>query len=199
MAGDSVSLPDRRQFVRAGAGALGLTWLSTHAPAAMLAAGDARRIAAGLEPPRLEFLTPDEFAEVEELCAIILPTDDLPGAREAGSAWFVDRALGRFMSPVANGFRLGLVELGQRLGEAHPEVGSLAELDPAQAIAFVRSIENTPFFGLIWSLTVWGTFALPEHGGNREGIGWSIVGFEDRHAWHPPFGHYDRDEHGGGS
>jgi hypothetical protein len=34
---------------------------------------------------------------------------------------------------------------------------------------------------------------MPEYGGNREGLGWKLIGFEDRHIFEPPFGYYDRD------
>jgi len=36
-------------------------------------------------------------------------------------------------------------------------------------------------------------FALPSYGGNRDGIGWTLLGFDDTHAYAPPFGYYDRD------
>lgn len=196
MGEDSTRFPGRRGFLQLSGGALSWTWLSMHLPAAVRASGQARRIAAGEDPPELEFLTAEELAEVESLCARLIPTDDLPGAREAGSAYFIDRALARFMSPVADGFRLGLIDFGNRLREAHPGSTSLAGLGETEAIAFLKSVETTAFFELTWALTVWGTFALPEHGGNRDRSGWSIVGFEDRHAWQPPFGHYDRDAHG---
>ena len=42
-------------------------------------------------------------------------------------------------------------------------------------------------------LTLAGMFSLPEHGGNRDQIGWRLLGFENRHAWQPPFGFYDAD------
>jgi gluconate 2-dehydrogenase gamma chain len=176
---------------------LGWTWFSMRFPAIARASGEARRIAAGAAPETLEFLTAAELVEVEELGALIIPTDDTPGAREAGSAYFIDRALAGFMSPLAHGFRLGLSDFGNRLRVAHPAVSSLADLDPEEGIAFVRSVEDSAFFELVWTMTVWGTFAGPEHGGNRDESGWSIIGFEDRHAWQPPFGHYDREAHGG--
>ena len=40
-------------------------------------------------------------------------------------------------------------------------------------------------------LTLCGMFALPSWGGNRDEAGWKLLGFEDRHAWQPPFGFYD--------
>jgi hypothetical protein len=29
--------------------------------------------------------------------------------------------------------------------------------------------------------------------GNYRGAGWTLMGFEDRHAFTPPFGYYDRE------
>ena len=34
---------------------------------------------------------------------------------------------------------------------------------------------------------------MPAYGGNRDGVGWKLIGFEDRHVFQPPFGYYDRD------
>ena len=36
-------------------------------------------------------------------------------------------------------------------------------------------------------------FTLPAYGGNRDRVGWKLIGFEDTHAFYPPFGYYDRD------
>jgi gluconate 2-dehydrogenase gamma chain len=40
-------------------------------------------------------------------------------------------------------------------------------------------------------LTVAGMFALPSYGGNRDHIGWKLLGFTHQHVWAPPFGFYD--------
>lgn len=34
---------------------------------------------------------------------------------------------------------------------------------------------------------------MPKYGGNRDGIGWKLLGFEIQHSFQPPFGFYDRD------
>jgi hypothetical protein len=39
-------------------------------------------------------------------------------------------------------------------------------------------------------------FSLPAYSGNRGGIGWKLIGFEDHHVFHPPFGYYDRGDPG---
>jgi hypothetical protein len=35
-------------------------------------------------------------------------------------------------------------------------------------------------------------FAMPSYGGNRDKLGWALIGFQDRHSWQPPFGYYDK-------
>lgn len=42
-------------------------------------------------------------------------------------------------------------------------------------------------------LTVVGFLASPRYGGNRNGIGWEVIGFKDEHTFQPPFGYYDRE------
>jgi gluconate 2-dehydrogenase gamma chain len=191
-------LPSRREFLRVSGGAMGWTMLASRFPSAAQAAARARRMAAGDLPGVLGFLTEAEAAEVEEISALLIPTDDTPGAREAGAVYFIDGALMEFMSSWAAAFRAGLATFASRLEQEHPGAASIADLDEEAANEFLRSVEDTPFFGLCWTLTVWGTLADPAYGGNRDRVGWSMVGFEDRHAWHPPFGHYDADSHGGG-
>lgn len=197
MAETLFGLPSRRDFLRASGGAVGWTVLATRFPRAAQAALKARRMAAGELPPSLAFLSPSEAAEVEALAAFLIPTDDTPGAVEAGAVYFIDGALSEFMQPWAQTFRAGLAEFGEDLAKRHPGVISISEVAEADAIAFLRTVEDTVFFRLCWTLTVWGTLSDPAYGGNRDRLGWSMIGFEDRHAWHPPFGYYDADAHGG--
>ena len=50
-------------------------------------------------PSRLfEVFTPEQAKEVEAIAARIIPTDELPGATEAGVVYFIDRALKTFAS-----------------------------------------------------------------------------------------------------
>ena len=51
--------------------------------------------------------------------------------------------------------------------------------------------KNGGFFQTMRYLTLAGMFSHPNHGGNRDKLGWQLLGFEDRHSWQPPFGHYD--------
>jgi gluconate 2-dehydrogenase gamma chain len=66
-------------------------------------------------------------------------------------------------------------------------------LQPDQQDALLHAIEATEFFETARFLTIAGMFTLPDYGGNREHIGWDLIGFDHRHAWAPPFGYYDAD------
>ena len=75
----------------------------------------------------------------------------------------------------------------------HPEVGSFAALSNEQQIEFLKQVDRTPFFERVRLLTLVGMFAMPKYGGNRDGVGWKLLGFQDQHIFTPPFGYYDRD------
>jgi gluconate 2-dehydrogenase gamma chain len=138
------------------------------------------------------FLSASEAADVEAVTAQIVPTDDMPGAREAGVVHFIDRALATFYSQLAGEYRSQLAAFQAACRERHP-ARSFASLTTDQQIDFLKDVDETPFFNTTRLLTLLGMFALPVYGGNRDGIGWKLIGFEDTHVFHPPFGHYDRD------
>ena len=139
------------------------------------------------------FLTSAEAVDVEAVAAQIIPTDDTPGAREAGVVHFIDRALATFLWPLAADYRTQLVGFQAGYLAGHPEARSFASLTPAQQIAHLTEVERTPFFDTTRLLTLLGMFSMPAYGGNRDGVGWKLIGFDDQHAFQSPFGHYDRD------
>src|SRR5678815_3102815 len=71
-----------------------------HAHTAVRTAGDAT----------LSFFNAADAADVEAVAAQIVPSDDTPGAREAGAVYFIDRALGTFLSRLASDYRAQLKE-----------------------------------------------------------------------------------------
>ena len=124
--------------------------------------------------------------------AQIIPSDDgTPGAEEAGAVHFVDRALGMplFAASVPV-IRAGLADLDARTRATGGKDG-FASLSPAQQIAIMRQIEQTPFFTAARNLVVIGTFADPSYGGNVGGAGWTMIGMEHRPTYTTPFGWYD--------
>lgn len=139
------------------------------------------------------FFTPAETADVEAVTAQIVPTDDSPGAREAGAVHFIDRALATFFSQLAPDYRRQLASFQAACREQHPAAGSFAALTSDEQIAFLTGLDQTPFFTTTRLLTLLGMFSLPEYGGNRDALGWKLLGFEDAHVFTSPFGYYDRD------
>jgi hypothetical protein len=70
----------------------------------------------------------------------------------------------------------------------------LSALTPEQQDAVLRRIENSDFFGQLRFATLAGMFSLPEHGGNRDFSGWTMIGQEPAMEYRPPYGWYDRPE-----
>lgn len=151
---------------------------------------------AGLEADRgkkVSFFSAAEAADVAAVAAQIIPTDDLPGAREAEVVHFIDRALSTFFSQLADDYRSQLAGFQAACRERYPDAPSFASLTSAQQIEQLKGIDRTPFFTTTHLLTLLGMFTLPAYGGNRNGVGWQLIGFQDTHAFYPPFGYYDRD------
>jgi gluconate 2-dehydrogenase gamma chain len=141
----------------------------------------------------LSFLSAAEAADVEAVASQIIPTDDTPGAREAGAVSFIDRALATFLSQLGGDYRAQLTAFQAAFRERHPSAASFASLPSDQQIAYLKAVDQTPFFTTTRLLTLLGMFSLPAYGGNRDGAGWKLLGFEDAHVFRPPFGYYDRD------
>ena len=47
-------------------------------------------------------------------------------------------------------------------------------------------------------MTIYGFFAMSDHGGNADHLSWALIGFEGHGAWQPPFGYYDAEVSTGG-
>ncbi len=107
--------------------------------------------------------------------------------------YFIDRALATFLSQLASDYRAHLAEFQAAFRARHPGAASFASLSSEQQHEYLTSVDRTPFFDTTRLLTLLGMFSMPRYGGNREGIGWKLIGFEVRHVFHPPFGYYDRD------
>lgn len=180
--------PLRREFLRGTASLLGLSWLNLNWP---LIAGAAQSARAAMDAGEgFRNLSAADAADLEAIAARIIPSDDTPGAREAGVIWFIDQAMGSFMSSMADTLLAGLAGFNKTAaaGSGHER---FAQLPVEGQDAAIAAQQDTGFFGLVRYLTIAGMFALPSYGGNREYIGWKLIGFEHRHAWVPPFGHYD--------
>lgn len=174
----------RRSFISTASRAFGSGWLAVQLPLFLTAATTAcERRESGAA---YLYMTPHLANALGAVAEQILPEDDTPGARDIGVIWFIDALFAGPWSGVKPMLEAGVQLLDERAGAVR-----FADLPFKEQTAILERVEGEPFFQVMRLLTLAGTFAMPARGGNREKAGWALVGFEDRHAWQPPFGHYD--------
>ena len=188
---DSSGTTSRRSFLGTSAATLSAGWLMAHWPQ-VTAASHAAHENATAGAGTFKFLTADEAADVDAFSAQIIPSGDTPGAREAHVVYFVDAAFVSFYASQAEDFRKALTDFRSSCQAANGGT-AFAALDESKQHAYLTSIETTQFFNWLRFLTVAGLLSSPKYGGNKDGIGWKLIGFEDNHVFSPPFGYYDRD------
>lgn len=201
-------LVSRRQFLSGGATGLSGVWVSAHLPALMAAAEHAHRAVNSATPPKFEFFTPEQAAEIDAITARIIPMDDTPGAREAGVVYFIDRGLATFAVDDQKTYREGLPELQARVAELFPGNSKFSTLSAEQQDEVLHSFDEggssgrrpfrarpgaQNFFETLRQHTIAGFLIDPDYGGNHDGVGWKLIGREREHMFQPPFGYYDKD------
>ena len=140
----------------------------------------------------LQALTRRQAQLVESIAGRIFPTTDTPGAVEAGALYYIDRALAGVYQSLLPRYRRGLSGIEKRakakfgasflkLGEAQRD-DLLSELEAGQVKEIPRSAE---FFEILRSHVLEGVFGEPRHGGNRNMIGWRLVGFPGQQYGYP--------------
>jgi len=189
---------------------LSATWIAAHWPAALAAAEHARNTARSGTPTKFEFFTSEQATEVEAIAARIIPSDETPGAREAGVIFFIDRALKTFASDMGDVYVEGLAQVQAKTHEKFPALEKFSKATPEQQDEILRAIENKAasaarpfgtrppkpdFFETLRQHTIAGFLIDPDahRGSNLDGVGWKFIGREREHAFHPPFGEYDKD------
>lgn len=181
--------PSRRDFLATSASAVGGAWLAAALPALVTLSACARD--AARRGDAFTTLTPEEGEAMTAFASNILPSDELPGATEAGVVYFVDGALGSFFTGQRELIKQGLADLDARAVQRGAE--RFASLAPADQVAVMKEVEQTPFFFNARNLTMMGVLADPSYGGNRDLVGYSLVRREPGTAWQPPFGYYDEE------
>ncbi len=198
----------RRDFLSNSLAGISAVWLSANLPELLAASARAREAAESPAAVKLEFFTPEQAVEVEAITARIIPTDDMPGAREAGVVYFIDRALTTFASDDQKTYREGLPELQERAKEIFPDISKFSAATPDQQDAILHSFDEPAeargrafrartsakdFFETLRVHTVVAFLLDPDSGGDSKGIGWKVIGREREHMFQPPFGYYDED------
>ena len=164
--------------------------------AALMAAGSGAVIAqtsTQLAPPAripvaeaFETLTAAESAALDAFASRIIPSDDgTPGAHEARAVHFIDRGLTGAMAASREQYAVGLAALDShamaRGGVAFcdlpaAEQDTIIEAMTRNAIADYPML-NAGFFNTVRTHTIEGTFSDPYYGGNRDFVGWELLGY----------------------
>lgn len=186
----------RRAFLKAAVAA-GAAWATADLLDVEDALAFASQQAYASAAARTSTLTPTQTAVVSALVSRIIPAvDGRPGAREVGALYFIDRALATFNAPQRPLYAEGIADLDRRARTKAAAATGFAALTATQQDEVIRDIESTPFFQAIRVDTIVGTFALPSWGGNRDYMGWHMLGFEHQMSFRPPFGYYDAEAAG---
>ena len=181
----------RRDFIQRSSAGIGLGWLAANLPIILSTANLACRAKTNGEA--FVILSDVEASLTDALASMIIPTDETAGAHEAGVVYFVDRSLDSFAKPLTDVIRKGLSDVENRV-KAIRAGAVFDELTESEKILIMSSVESTEFFQHFYYLTMAGMLSHPNHGGNRDKIGWKMIGFDDRHVWQHPFGYYDSEQ-----
>src|SRR5258708_17881176 len=136
---------------------------------------------------KFQFFSPEQAAEIDAITARIIPSDETPGAREAGVVYFIDRALTTFAVDDQQTYRDGLPSLQARVHELFPAIEKFALATRDQQDQILHSVDdqavagrgnfraNTkakPFFETVRVHTTVGFLIHPDagHCGNRDGL-----------------------------
>ena len=142
--------------------------------------------------PQLAWFEAGAAAEIKAIAAEIIPETDTPGADRVGVIWFIDRALAGYDRDKRDLYTRGLRETQSRRTRMFPGSTSIKSLTPNQRIELLQAIEKTEFFRQVRFHTILGFFGHPMHGGNRDMVGWKMLGLEHSMQYAPPFGSYDK-------
>lgn len=176
----------RRLFLQQSTGAAAATWARAIIPG--LAAISQAACTAKEEQAPLTILGVEEATEFEAIASRIMPTTDTPGAREAGVIYFFDQSFGTFNAPMLPMLRRGL----EALQASVPNGQNFSDLTESEQDELLVANQGEPFFFLIRIMTFAGYFGMSEYGGNKDGIGWALLGMDPHtHAYESPFGYYD--------
>ena len=182
----------RRLFLGQAGASFGLLCLSALTPDLLAQAHEHAQAAASSGTKTYRFFTPKQAAVFDAFSAQIIPTDDTPGAREANVVHFTDYVLSTIdadqQQPVKDAFKT----LQAQVAKTVPGAISFAVLTSAQQIEVMKAMEKTDAFGILRGFVLTGFFGNPAlGGGNKNGVGWKLIGFEDKFLYQPPFGYYD--------
>lgn len=178
------------------------------------AATHARQAVESPASAKFEFFSPEQAVEIDAIASRIIPTTDTPGAHEAGVVFYIDRALVTFAKDSQKLYTDGLAGLQARVAKLFPSATKFSSATPEQQDKVLQSLDEQSaqgqgrpagrrrlrgsgpsFFEAIRVATIAGFLIDPESSrrGNRDAVGWKVIGRDPSHMFQPPFGFYDKD------
>lgn len=176
----------RRDLLK-GAGLTGAALMAAGS-GAVISQSSAQQAASARIPvaEAFETLTAAESAALDAFASRIIPSDDgSPGAHEARAVHFIDRGLTGAMAASREQYAVGLAALDshamERGGVAFcylpaADQDAIIEAMTRNAIADYPML-NSGFFNTVRTHTIEGTFSDPYYGGNRDFVGWELLGY----------------------
>jgi gluconate 2-dehydrogenase gamma chain len=200
----------RRTFLQQGALGLGFALLSAVTPEALRAAHASASKAAHTKAG-FRFFTTEEAADVVAFGAQIIPTDDTPGATEAHAVYFIDHALIEFAPEDQTRVRAAVHALNDLVKQSGHASTRFSQLSPTDQFELTKKFQSSfpatnggydpsnngmnssgsNYFELLRAYIITGFLSDPDLGGNKDMIGWKVIGFDGNSAHRPPFGYYD--------
>ncbi len=178
---NSQRLLSRREFLTSTAMATGAAWISLTLPRPLAA-----KAAAMSSKPLV--LSEKEWKALETITAHIIPSDETPGAVEAGCVNFIDKALANEDAEAAPLYKGGLAALDAVCMKTFEK--PYAETEPIHQVALLTMLEDgkltgwpdemlpqQQFFETVRVHTVIGFLADPSYGGNKNHAGWKTMGY----------------------
>jgi gluconate 2-dehydrogenase gamma chain len=174
----------RRDFLMQSALYSGALWTALNVPRP-------RALAAAAESTKPVVLNAGQWKLVEAITGRIIPSDDEPGAIEAGVVNFIDKALAnedKLLVPVYQAGLPGVDAVAKKRFQK-----TFTALAPDQQDQVLTALESgkadgwpkgpvgaQDFFTAVRAHTVFGFVCDPSYGGNRDYAGWKVVGYPGR-------------------
>jgi gluconate 2-dehydrogenase gamma chain len=139
-------------------------------------------------------MAPREAAAIRAAVQRVIPSDDGPGALEAGTA---DYVLGRARATpsILDGYRRLADRLAEFTARTGPGTGfETLPVNAQDAALTALESEGDPDFRRLVIDSMEGFYGDPSHGGNAGGVSWALIGFPGPTGgtgYLPPLGWYD--------
>lgn len=130
-----------------------------------------------------ETFSTEEGRTVEALCDQVIPADDLPGAKQAGVVYYIDRQLAgplrRFQAAYHDGLSKFREACRSRTGRDFQDLSFSGQAKFLEDLEAGRIEKLDSFWRLVIDHTMQGFYGSPAHGGNREEVSWKMLGIQD--------------------